>query len=160
MKMRSRILGFVGSEAKINNARKFGRDLSKWRKINEGKKGALLREARDRFPDSLQPSRRLTRTIFREGIALSSSADARINTWRARAAAPLKRAPLKRHEREREGEREASVRVAVPIKHPCILLRRDCSLQSNKVFQTMVVQCGASIVSTNRKDVQPNRERL
>lgn len=101
MKMRSRILG---SEAKINNARKFGRDLSKWRKINEGKKGALLREARDRFPDSLQPSRRLTRTIFREGIALSSSAGARINTWRARAAAPLKRAPLKRHERERGGE--------------------------------------------------------
>lgn len=64
--------------------------------------------------DSLQPSRRLTRTIFREGIALSSSAGARINTWRARAAAPLKRAPLKRHERERE--REASVRVAVTDK--------------------------------------------
>lgn len=68
------------------------------------------------------------------------------------------RSAQKTREREREREREASVRVAVPIKHPCILLRRDCSLQSNKVFQTTVVQCGASIVSTNRKDVQPNRE--
>lgn len=89
------------------------RDLSKWRKINEGKEGgALLGEAGDRLVTTVAPSHsndfprrdRFELERWRAYKYLESSGR------RAVKARPAQKT------REREGEREASVRVAVTDK--------------------------------------------